>query len=145
MIVLVALISRPTRTRPLRCGSGEIEPSCTRCRDHCLYSGTNSFYMCQVRRHFCSVHVEFLYVLLRLWCPLRLQPGVHCPWPVRSAPPPNVTVQGVLPSEAKLAEYEARILKTHRQIIGLGWLPSSRWRPGAVHKYWHPILLHTST
>ena len=29
-------------------------------------------------RLFCSVQVEFLFVLLRLWRPLRLQLGVHC-------------------------------------------------------------------
>ena len=34
-------------------------------------------------RLFCSVQVEFLFVLLRLWRPLRLQPGVHCMLPVR--------------------------------------------------------------
>ena len=29
----------------------------------------------------CSVQVEFLHVLLRFSCPLRLQPRVHCLWP----------------------------------------------------------------
>ena len=57
----------------------------------------------------CSVQVEFLHVLLRFSCPLRLHPRVHCLWPAGrsilrffaavparpcdcSAPPLNVTV-----------------------------------------------------
>ena len=31
------------------------------------------------------VQIDFLCVLLRLWCPWRLQPGHHCLWPVRES------------------------------------------------------------
>ena len=44
------------------------------CEDQPYSAGNGSF---------CSVQVEFLFVLLRLGRPLRVQPGVHCILPVR--------------------------------------------------------------
>ena len=44
------------------------------CEDQPYSAGNGSF---------CTVQVEFLFVLLRLWRPLRVQPGVHCILPVR--------------------------------------------------------------
>ena len=79
---------RTTMTMPTSCRKSSMRHwrNCTfltRYRAHRLYTGTRSFYRCQGRNLFCSVQLEFLCVLLRIWCPLRLQPGVHCLWPLR--------------------------------------------------------------
>ena len=81
----------------------------------------------------CSVQVAILHVLLRLWRPLRLQPGVHCMLPVRKSimrfllrPTCRVHVDALW--EVRTTAGEAHAREQHDGFSGRGVAHSSHLR-----------------